>query len=176
MRKVELNSTFRNGFCNRFCNVFRPCKVCYIGQWFEKLHRVTAPLREITHDTEKEAKNNVNHIQSNYLCVTQFSKLLDNNWKKLVLLLAAFFSCASLSSYSKQIIVQYLKTNCCVPLLTILGLRNGIFADTAILRRVLKVDLHGLHEWPFSIITVDNNFTCKTCDLLERSGFVGKSI
>ena len=32
LRKIELNSTFRNGFCNWFCNVFRPCKVCYIGQ------------------------------------------------------------------------------------------------------------------------------------------------
>ena len=30
-RKVERNSTFRNGFCNWSHNVFGRCKVCYIG-------------------------------------------------------------------------------------------------------------------------------------------------
>ena len=35
--KVQLNSTFRNGFCKWSRNVFGRCKVCYIGQRFEQL-------------------------------------------------------------------------------------------------------------------------------------------
>ena len=50
-RKVQLNSTFRNGFCNFSRNVFGRCKVvttsndsCILGdKLHEKLYRVTAP-------------------------------------------------------------------------------------------------------------------------------------
>ena len=60
LRKVELHSTFRKGFCNLSRNVFGRCNVCYTEQCFvqpvsrlgvarlklnEKLYSVNAPER-----------------------------------------------------------------------------------------------------------------------------------